>query len=257
MNENLENAVPEKEPESEVPEQKPEIGTPEPKSYQKVVEYVNQGIQERKLKPGDRLPAERELAEELDISRNSVREGLRVMENIGILDSRRGSGNYVSMNFDSTMTDMLASMYVLKGITESQLTEYRFAIEWMAMHLAVMRAGKEEKEELREALRNLQEAKTEDDRIQYDRKIHQTMVNATRNEFMIISYRALTNFMDSYIRSMRRRIIKGMQSNHQLEETHRLLAEGVISGDLEMGLKGIRGHFDYIDQFKDIEELRK
>ena len=54
MNENLENAVPEKEPESEVPEQKPEIGTPEPKSYQKVVEYVNQGIQERKLKTGCR-----------------------------------------------------------------------------------------------------------------------------------------------------------------------------------------------------------
>lgn len=257
MNDNLENAVPEQRPEGGIPEQKPEIGTPEQKSYQKVVEYVNQGIQNRKLKPGDRLPAERELAEQLDISRNSVREGLRLMENIGILDSRRGSGNYVSMNFDSTMTDMLASMYVLKGITESQLTEYRFAIEWMAMHLAVMRAGEEEKEELREALRNLQEAKTEDDRIQYDRKIHQTMVNATHNEFMIISYRALTNFMDSYIRSMRRRIIKGMQSNHQLEETHRLLAEGVISGDLEMGLKGIRGHFDYIDQFKDIEELRK
>ena len=93
MDENLENAVPAQKPEKGTPEQRPETGASEQKSYQKVVEYVNQGIQDRKLKPGDRLPAERELAEELDISRNSVREGLRVMENIGILDSRRGSGN--------------------------------------------------------------------------------------------------------------------------------------------------------------------
>ncbi len=227
----------------------------EQKSYQRVVEFVNHGIQEGKMKKGDRIPAERELAEELNISRNSVREGLRVLENIGILDSRRGSGNYVSMSFDETMTDMLASMYVLKGITENQLTEYRFAIEWSAMHLAVLRAGEEEKKELEEAFRNLQEAKTEDERIQYDRKIHQTMVDASGNEFMITSYRAITNFMDSYIRSMRRRIIKGMQSNHQLEETHRLLVEGIVRGDLETGLSGIRGHFNYIDQFKDIEAI--
>ena len=66
MNGNLEKAVPEQRPEGGIPEQKPEIGTPEQKSYQKVVEYVNQGIQNRKLKPGDRLPAERELAEQLE-----------------------------------------------------------------------------------------------------------------------------------------------------------------------------------------------
>lgn len=245
MNDNLENSI---------PEQNPESGVPERKSYQKVVEFVNREIQNGRLKCGSRLPAERELAEELNISRNSVREGLRVLEIIGILESRQGSGNYIAMNFDDMITGVMASMYVLKGITENQLTEYRFAIEWEAMHLAVLRADEAQKEAIGEAFRNLSEAKTEEERIRYDRAIHQTMVDASRNEFLITSYRALTNFMDGYIRSMRRRIIAGMQSKNQLEETHRLLVEGIIRGDLATGLKGIRGHFDYIEQYKDFHE---
>ena len=226
-------------------------GDQDRKSYHKVVEYVNRQIRDRKMKAGDRLPAERELAEELNISRNSVREGLRVLEIIGILESRQGSGNYIAMNFDGVMTGMLASMYVLKGITENQLTEYRFAIEWEAMHLAVLRVDEKQKEVIREAFRNLQDAKTEEERVRYDRAIHQTMVDASKNEFLITSYRAITDFMDGYIRSMRRRIIAGMQSKNQLEETHRLLVEGIIHGDLATGLQGIRGHFNYIEQYKD------
>ena len=78
------------------------------KPYQLVIDHIKDDILNGVLKPGDRLPGERELAEQLGISRNSVREGLRILENMGVTASRHGAGHYVSLNFDVPMTEMLS-----------------------------------------------------------------------------------------------------------------------------------------------------
>ena len=67
------------------------------KPYQLVIDHIKDDILNGVLKPGDRLPGERELAEQLGISRNSVREGLRILENMGVTASRHGAGHYVSL----------------------------------------------------------------------------------------------------------------------------------------------------------------
>ena len=218
--------------------------------YQKMLDSFREGILSGRLRPGDRLAPERELASRLGISRNSVREGLRALELIGLVSSRQGSGNFVSVNFDSTMTEMLTAMYYLKGLNEEQVTEFRFCLEWEAMHLAVERAEEEQKQRALEALRMLEEATAEDERIRYDKAIHEAMVEASHNDFLITNYRALTSFMDTYVKSMRRRIIQGMESRHELEMSHRLLAEGMAEGNLVKGLRGLRSHFEFIERYK-------
>ena len=219
------------------------------KTYEKVVEYVKQEILAGRLHPGDRLPSERELAEKLESSRNSVREGLRVLDNIGVVSSLHGSGNYISLNFDETMTEMLAFMYLLKGIREDQLTEFRRSIELEALYLAVERVTDQQKEELMEHLEKLEMVRTESARVRHDRAIHQILVEASGNEFLITNYRALNNLMDQYISTMRARIINGMHDAHMLGEAHRLFVEGLVSGDLEKGQTGLKRHFDYIKQY--------
>lgn len=91
------------------------------KTYEKVVESIKNQVMDGTLVPGSKLPTERTLAKELDVSRNSVREGLRVLQNIGIISSQQGSGNYISLNFDQKMTEVLSFMYFLKGIDETQI----------------------------------------------------------------------------------------------------------------------------------------
>ena len=81
------------------------------KTYEKVVESIKNQVMDGTLVPGSKLPTERTLAKELDVSRNSVREGLRVLQNIGIISSQQGSGNYISLNFDQKMTEVLSFMY--------------------------------------------------------------------------------------------------------------------------------------------------
>lgn len=220
------------------------------KSYKKIVDYVKGEITAGRLKPGDKLMAERDLADHLGMSRNSVREGLRLLENIGVLNSQQGSGNYIDLNFDETMTDVLSFMYLLKGIGLDQVTEYRLLIERDAMRLAVQRATDEQKKQIMEHLKGLENAETEEERVIYDRALHRTLVEASQNDFLITNYEALANLMDRYIQSMRLNIIIGMQSQNMLEHTHRMLAEAVAEGDYDKGILGLETHFGYIEQYK-------
>jgi len=65
------------------------------KIYEEIVEQLKDMLSRGELRPGDRLPSEREMAESLGVSRASVREALTALEAIGILDIRPGEGTYV------------------------------------------------------------------------------------------------------------------------------------------------------------------
>ena len=219
------------------------------KSYGKTVDYIKKELLNGHLRTGDCLPSERELAEVLGSSRNSVREGLRVLENLGVVTSCHGSGNFISLNFDETMSELLSFMYFLKGIREDQVTEFRRSMEWEAMYLAVERITIQEKEEMLGHLEKLEAVQTEDARVQHDKAIHEILIAASHNDFLITNYKALNNLMDRYIRSMRARIISGMNSHNMLAKAHRELVEGVVEGDLEKGLHGVLEHFRYIEVY--------
>ncbi len=220
------------------------------KPYQLVIDQIKDDILKGTLKPGDRLPGERELAEQLGISRNSVREGLRILENMGVTASRHGAGHYVSLNFDAPMTEMLSLIYTMKNMGRDDLNQFRYCLEREAMHLAVDNASEQQKIRIKAHLDALLSAETEKDRYEHDMALHKTLIEASRNDYLITTYSALNNVIEDYIPVLRGRIIEGMKSNDMLEYSHRLLVMGVVNSDLKMGLDGLDRHFEYIRQFK-------
>src|SRR5204862_6433449 len=78
------------------------------KVYEVVVEQIKGLITEGRIKPGDRLPPERELAELFKASRNSVRDAIRVLEQMGLIESRQGDGTYVRTLSADELTEPLA-----------------------------------------------------------------------------------------------------------------------------------------------------
>ena len=73
------------------------------RGFEKVINYVLELIQNGNLKIGSELPSERQLTNILELSRNSVREGLRSLEDMGIIKSLHGSGNYISGSISENM----------------------------------------------------------------------------------------------------------------------------------------------------------
>ena len=175
------------------------------KPYQLVIDYVRGEILHGNLVPGDRLPGERELAEQLGISRNSVREGLRILENMGVTSSQHGAGHYISLNFDEPMTETLSLIYTMKGMGRDDLTQFRYCLEREAMHLAVDYASEQQKIIIGKHLEALLRAETEKDRYEHDMALHMTLIEASRNDYLITTYRALTNVIEDYIPVLRGR----------------------------------------------------
>ena len=71
------------------------------KSYEKVVDHVQRQILNGVYCVGDKLPSERDMALQLNVSRTSVREGIRVLEQMGALSCLQGSGNYITGDFEN------------------------------------------------------------------------------------------------------------------------------------------------------------
>ena len=219
------------------------------KSYEKVIEYVKDGIVDGDIAVGDKLPPERDMAAELKISRNSAREGLRILENMGVLESRQGAGNYISGSFDDMVAEMLSFMYILKQLDVDKITEFRSTLEFGALEIGIPRASESQRERMLMYLSRLEEADTEEERVCWDKAIHYLLIEATDNQCMTVTYKALDKIMDEYIPRMRSKIIEGMHSEQYLSLAHRTLAEGFAEGKVYKAREGLELHFKYIHQY--------
>ncbi|MGH9882625.1 MAG: FadR/GntR family transcriptional regulator, partial [Pyrinomonadaceae bacterium] len=107
---------------------------------EQVVDQVRVMIQQGKLKPGDRIPPERELARQLGISRTSLRAGLRFLGAIGVLTSRHGSGTYVADGPPALDSEPLHMLAALHGFTVKKMFEARRVVEVAVAGLAAEHA---------------------------------------------------------------------------------------------------------------------
>lgn len=121
------------------------------KLSEEIVEQIKELISRGDLRPGQRIPSERELASFLGVSRPSVREAIMVLEAMGFLESRQGGGTYVRSLADVTMADPLANMVERRDPRMLHaLTEVRIGLETWSAYLAAKRAEDSEIERLRE-----------------------------------------------------------------------------------------------------------
>ena len=81
------------------------------------------------LKRGDKLPSERELALRLNVSRTSVREAIKALETLGLVESKHGGGNYIKNDFEDILLEPLSIVFMLLGSNDSEILELRKVIE--------------------------------------------------------------------------------------------------------------------------------
>src|SRR6188768_2249540 len=129
-------------------------GAPEG-STEQVVSYVRGLIHRGELKPGDRLPAERDLAVHVGVSRPTVRAGLRTLAAMGVVRSRHGSGTYIPEGPPALNTDALSFLAALHGFTRDEMYEARRILEVGAAGLAADRATSDQIATLAEEVASL------------------------------------------------------------------------------------------------------
>jgi len=190
--------------------------------------------------PGDRLPKESELAAQLGLSRNSLREAVRALSQLRVLEVRQGDGTYVSsLEPDLLLESTGFISHLLLGETELELYEVRRILEAAAASLAVGRIDTEEKVELEQSLERMGRADNVEDLVEADVAFHAVIARAAGNA-------VLTSLLASLAtRTMRARLWHGREADDALDETrdeHRRIYEAIIAGDPELARAAAMAH---------------
>lgn len=190
--------------------------------------------------PGDRLPRESELAAELGLSRNSLREAVRALSQLRILEVRQGDGTYVSSLEPGLLLESTGFVsHLLLGDTELELYEVRRILEAAVAALAAGRIDAEEKKELGEILDRMSAARTVEQLVEADVAFHAVIAKAAGNA-------VLTSLLASLAtRTMRARLWHGREADGALDETrmeHRRIYEAIIAGDPELARAAATAH---------------
>lgn len=217
------------------------------KLYTRVIDYIKRQIVAGELRTGERLPSERELSEMLGISRNSVREAIRILDFMGVVSSQHGAGNYLTGNFEKNMIESMSMMFLLNQISYQQISQLRRGLELQALMTAIDNATEQEVRHLVKINSEL-ENQTEKDNIVLDKQLHYNIAIASRNKLIINILQALSEVMDKFIEDLRSEILIQEDSRKQLQDAHNEIVKSLVLRDKTLGFSAINKHFSVIDE---------
>lgn len=165
---------------------------------------VRSMVADGRLKPGDRLPSERELAPRLQVSRNTLREALRTLEHAGLIEMRKGAsgGAFVRTGSGGVIITGLTDLYHLGGISPEQLTEARIWLSDVVVRVACERATQRDLATLDEnvlAATLAHEAGRFDDRQRLHREFHVILARTTQNPIIAITMESVMGVFGKFI----------------------------------------------------------
>lgn len=117
---------------------------PNTKVYIEIVEYLRTMIEKNRLSPGDKIPSERELSDRLDVGRSSVREALRALELLGLIETRRGEGTFLKDFREHQLVKLLSTFVLQDDRAKRDVKETKYLLEIGCIKLILMKENLEE-----------------------------------------------------------------------------------------------------------------
>lgn len=175
--------------------------------YQEVANQLRRSISEGKLRPGDKLPPERNLAQMFGVSRNTMREALRALELSGLLELRLGStgGAFVLPGSSNAVVNGMRDLYFLGAITPEHLTDARISMSAAVIRMACAHMTDEDMEVLE---KNVAQAARVDktgnfaERTRHHQAFHVLLAQATHNPILIATTEGIMEITRQFVKAI-------------------------------------------------------
>ncbi|HZG83028.1 MAG TPA: FadR/GntR family transcriptional regulator [Brevibacillus sp.] len=213
----------------------------ERKVYEEILLHIHQIVQERNLRVGDKLPSERELSELLGAGRSSVREALRALELLGLIETRRGEGTFLKHYRHNRLIDILGFFILQDGKSKKDLIEMRRMLELDAVRLACRRATDKHFEEMERILAAAEERVARGEvPAEEDYQFHRVICRSSRNSILHRIWAPLVEYSNSVrVESLSR---EG-RAKAAVQE-HREIMAAIRAGDVQVAVEKMRHHLE-------------
>ena len=177
---------------------------PSDSSVDFVVNSIKELLLTERVRPGDRLPSEAELCKLLAVSRGSVREAMKILSALGIVDIKRGDGTYVSKGDRKVVFDPLLFSMIVSRPRFAELKELRVLLEKNVVSLAVRNADEEDRRRLRDCLEQTQTLKSRkssnyEELLALDLEFHEILGQSCKNGPLATIYGFVMQYFKPYI----------------------------------------------------------
>lgn len=219
--------------------------------YQEVIEELYRIINRQNLKPGDKLPAERELIENLNVSRNVLREAFHVLEERGILISRQGKGRFLReqpRSYDNLKYENLTKNLERTSMMEAY--EVRQVLEVKGVELIIRNASDEAIDELEKAYSELEKRFQETHATAGEFELHRLYAQKTGSMFMMQTFEIVSNAIFGMMYGTFTDILDAASGAWELE-SHRKIIDAIRARDTQTAQALMHEHLQRtIDLFK-------
>lgn len=209
-----------------------------------VVNSVKQLLLERKLRPGDKLPNEMEISEGLHVSRGSVREAMKILAALGIVDIKVGNGTYISNSPNKNMISSMLFNFFILNPDISELSEFRKILELDIVELIIEHYDVNNEERLAlqnnlKQLETLQDSKyTPQELLDNDIEFHRLLGRASYNSIARQIYDLVIDFLSTSIQATH------AKNRFASYTTHTKILEAIESKDIGLLKEAISASVD-------------
>lgn len=200
---------------------------------------------DRQLKPGDQLPAERALAEKLGVSRVTIREALKVLSALGLVEMRQGRGTFVRSQTPDALTRPITASLALPGVSVLELVEARRVIELHTVEQAALQRRKEDLAKLSGVLEAMEKEFGSPERyIDLDKEFHLAIARCAGNRVLLALLEAIRDTLrNELIGSVRPPGKAAMYGRH-----HREIYRAIRAKDVKLARRMMASHLGRLEQ---------
>lgn len=209
------------------------------------VDFVVNSIKElllgKKVFPGDRLPSETELCRLLSVSRGSVREAMKILSALGIVEVKRGDGTYISTGGGEVMFDPLLFSLIVSQPEFAELKELRLILEKNVVRLAILNATDDDLRALRDCVDKTVSLKDKpeknyDELLSLDLAFHALLGRACRNRPLETIYRFVMQYFRPYIAQS---LTKHSNFSRESSDAHQKILAAIEGRDIATAEKAV------------------
>ncbi len=222
-----------------------------PRIADTIVEQIEGLILDGVLQPGEKLPVERELARQFNVSRASLREAIAILESRGLIASRRGEGTFVRDVLAPSLTEPLQALMQRHRGTVYDIIELRHGLEAVAAYYAAQRGTDDDLRRIGESFAELlaaAERGDEKEEAEADLGFHMAIAESAHNFAIAHAMRSLFDLLRQELGSGLGRLRAHPEKRETLMAQHARIRQAVLERDADGARQAAHAHMTYIEQ---------
>ncbi|MEP2890760.1 FadR/GntR family transcriptional regulator [Tateyamaria sp.] len=216
-----------------------------------VIRQIEQLILRGILRPGERLPPERELAERMNVSRPSLRDAIGTLQDTGLLTARPGAGVFVADVLGSAFAPALTGLFARHDEAVFDYLSFRRDMEGLAAERAARLGSDTDLSVVQAVFEKMVAAhpkRNSDEEAQLDAQFHLAIIEASHNVVMLHMMRSMYQLLRDGVFYNRQVMFKQRTTRQALLDQHRNINDALQAREPEAARAAVQAHLDYVER---------